>query len=533
MGRALFMALLFLCKFCFSQYEKDSSFKRHILDFENFIKKVEENFVDDIEVERLILSAKKQTIQSLDPYSKYYTKEESQERNKTWKGISYAGIGATLIQTNMGVMIYSIRKGYGAEKKGLQPGDIIYKIHDSICLNLKLNNVIKLLKGPPNTEVEITVKRDELYKFEKIIRQNIISPSISFSDTIGNNIGLIKIDQFLRGSGQLFRDKLELLISKGATKIVIDLRGNRGGLVNETVMALSAILKKGTIIYELKSNDLKSNYIDSTNLEPISTTIPLVLLVDNKTISSGEIFSGALQDLDRAVLIGQNTFGKGLVQGTRFFEDGSSIYITAARYHLPSGRCIQKKNYNKNYNLGLPSNLTNNKIFFSLNKRPLKNANGVSPEIKLGHKSEELMIFQVIEKTTLPFDFAIKCYKNHYNDYSKNWRDIQIKWKHYLIENKDKILLEQDSHLSALELKKNSRKWLKSLEKTNQLWQKEKVKQIENTYLETSILVKEKLILFNEFKQGLYLFKSQLDPWVLKAIEIFNSNQYDKILNPQ
>ena len=143
------------------------------------------------------------------------------------------------------------------------------------------------------------------------------------------------------------------------------------------------------------------------------------------------------------------------------------------------------------------------------------------------------MIFQVIEKTTLPFDFAIKCYKNHYNDYSKNWRDIQIKWKHYLIENKDKILLEQDSHLSALELKKKSKKWLKSLEKTNQLWQKEKVKQIENTYLETSILVKEKLILFNEFKQGLYLFKSQLDPWVLKAIEIFNSNQYDKILNPQ
>ena len=132
----------------------------------------------------------------------------------------------------------------------------------------------------------------------------------------------------------------------------------------------------------------------------------------------------------------------------------------------------------------------------------------------------------------MPFDFAIKCYKNHYNEYSNNWSNIQIKWKHYLIENKDKILLEQDSHLSALELKKSSRKWLKSLEKTNQLWQMEKVKQIENTYLETSILVKEKLILFNEFKQGLYLFKSQLDPWVLKAIEIFNSNQYYKILNP-
>ena len=379
---SLFIALLFLSKFCFSQDEKDSSFKSHIQDFEKFIKKVEENFVDDIEVERLILSAKKQTIQSLDPYSKYYTKEESQERNKTWKGISYAGIGATLIQTNKGVMIYSIKKGYGAEKKRLQPGDIIYKIHDSICLNLKLNNVIKLLKGPPNTEVEITVKRDKLYKFEKIVRQNIISPSISFSDTIGNNIGLIKIDQFLRGSGQLFREKLEVLISKGATKIVLDLRGNRGGLVNETVKALSAVLKKGTIIYELKSNDLKSNYIDSTNLEPISTTIPMVLLVDNKTISSGEIFSGALQDLDRAVLIGQTTFGKGLVQRTYDLKYGSKLKVTISKYYTPSGRCVQRlEYYDRNLN-DAPSEISDSLIqsYKTANGREVIDGRGIVPD---------------------------------------------------------------------------------------------------------------------------------------------------------
>ena len=180
-----------------------------------------------------------------------------------------------------------------------------------------------------------------------IERKYIISKSISFADTISKGIGLIKVDQFLRGSGEEFRRQVMKVIEKGADKLIIDLRGNIGGLVTETVKALSAVLEEGTWFIHLKSKDEKSNYSDKTKSTPVNSVMQLVLIVDHKTISSGEIFCGTIQDLDRGVLIGKKTAGKGIVQGTRYFNDGSSLYITAARYHLPSGRCIQRTDYSK------------------------------------------------------------------------------------------------------------------------------------------------------------------------------------------
>ena len=228
--------------------------------------------------------------------------------------------------------------------------------------------------------------------------------------------------------------------------MVLDFRGNIGGLVVEVVRSLSAFLPKGTVVYTLKSKDKKSCYADSTKKTPVSTSIPLVILIDNKTVSSGEIFTGALQDLDRGVLLGQKTHGKGLVQGTRYFKDGSSLYITAARYHLPSGD-VFKNDYRQNYTQEdqLSSELAS-EIFKSKNGRIFISSGGISPDIKLVKASKSDLI-KAIEKSNLIFDFAVYSKRKYGNElFSKN-DEISKEWIQYVRSNCDQFYLENENKI--------------------------------------------------------------------------------------
>ena len=327
--------------FC-SQGSSIVSPKGNIQLFSEFYDLLNQNYLDTINHQAFMNHILKQTASSLDPYTRYFTKQETVLRNKSWSGISYAGIGATVNYINQEVVVEHCKQGYGADSAGLIIGDVIVAINDSNVTELTLANTIKLLKGPEGSNLLVKVKRGELFHVFTILRKTIIVPSISYSSLHSKEIGVIKINQFLRGSGSEFRSNVKELIDKGAKKIIVDLRGNRGGILKECVSMMSVFVPKNTLICELKSKDLKSNYKKYTNQEPIDIKIPIVILVDKNTMSAAEIFAGAMQDLDRAILIGEQTFGKGLVQGTRVLDDQSTLYITAARYHLPSGRCVHK-----------------------------------------------------------------------------------------------------------------------------------------------------------------------------------------------
>ena len=226
--------------------------------------------------------------------------------------------------------------------------------------------------------------------------------------------------------------------------MVLDFRGNIGGLVVEVVRSLSAFYQKEPWFIHLKVKTKNLVMLIAQN-EPLSTTIPLVMLIDNKTVSSGEIFTGALQDLDRGVLLGQKTHGKGLVQGTRYFKDGSSLYITAARYHLPSGRCIQKKDYRKNYSQPEHrSSKLESEIFKSKNGRIFSSSDGISPDKKLVKPSKSDLI-KAIEKSTLIFDFAVYSKRKYGNElFSKN-DEITKEWIQYVRSNCDQFYLENEN----------------------------------------------------------------------------------------
>ena len=503
-----------------------------LMDYNVFFKKMDQNFVDEINAEEFIVRVKKATVKQLDPHSHFYTKEESISRNNAWKGISYAGIGASVKESTNGVMIEYCKKGYGASEQGLLPGDIIIQIDSTYCKGLSFKQVISLLRGRNHSTVQVAVKRGEQKISRNIERKYIISKSISFADTISKGIGLIKVDQFLRGSGEEFRRQVKKVVEKGADKLIIDLRGNIGGLVTETVKALSAVLEKGTLVYTLKSKDEKSNYSDKTKSTPVNADLPLILMVDHKTISSGEIFCGAIQDLDRGVLLGKKTGGKGIVQGTRYFNDGSSLYITAARYHLPSGRCIQRTDYSKNYN-SKKTTVVKNDSFESKNGRKLISGDGVIPDIKLDYSDRQLNILTAIEKSGLVFEFAVNVIREYEGDIFKNWKSISKDWIEFLNDNHKRIKLEKHSEFLKFEtLFQDNKRANRKIEKLLHDLENQKLYEIKVNQEVIKSILYQKLILFTSFNEGVYQYLSKSDLWIQEAIQILNSKDtYYQTLN--
>ena len=503
-----------------------------LVDYNVFFKKMDQNFVDEINAEEFIVRVKKATVKQLDPHSHFYTKEESISRNNAWKGISYAGIGASVKESTNGAIIEYCKKGYGASEQGLLPGDIIIQIDTTYCKGLSFKQVISLLRGRDHSTVQVAIKRGEQKITRTIERKYIISKSISFADTISKGIGLIKVDQFLRGSGEEFRRQVKKVVEKGADKLIIDLRGNIGGLVTETVKALSAVLEKGTTVYTLKSKDEKSNYSDKTKSTPVNAGMPLILMVDHKTISSGEIFCGTIQDLDRGVLLGKKTAGKGIVQGTRYFNDGSSLYITAARYHLPSGRCIQRTDYSKNYN-SKKTTVIKNDSFESKNGRKLISGDGVTPDIKLDYLDRQLNILTAIEKSGLVFEFAVDVIREYGGDTFKNWKSISNDWIEFLNDNHQRIKLEKHSEFLKFEtLFQDFKRANRKIEKLVLQLEKQKLHKINVNQEVIKSILHQKLILFTSFNEGVYHHLSHSDLWIQQAIHILNSKDtYNQTLN--
>ena len=322
------------------------------------------------------------------------------------------------------------------------------------------------------------------------------------------------------------------MVEKGADKLIIDLRGNIGGLVTETVKALSAVLEKGTLVYTLKSKDEKSNYSDKTKSTPVNADLPLILMVDHKTISSGEIFCGAIQDLDRGVLLGKKTGGKGIVQGTRYFNDGSSLYITAARYHLPSGRCIQRTDYSKNYN-SKKTTVVKNDSFESKNGRKLISGDGVIPDIKLDYSDRQLNILTAIEKSGLVFEFAVNVIREYEGDIFKNWKSISKDWIEFLNDNHKRIKLEKHSEFLKFEtLFQDNKRANRKIEKLLHDLENQKLYEIKVNQEVIKSILYQKLILFTSFNEGVYQYLSKSDLWIQEAIQILNSKDtYYQTLN--
>ncbi|MDA8886510.1 S41 family peptidase [Bacteroidia bacterium] len=318
--------------------------------FAEVYKEVNTTYVDDVKPGELIRAAINGMLKSLDPYTNFYSEAQAEDYRYQVTG-TYAGIGSTIRTIDDYVYIESPVDGFPAHKAGLLPGDKILVVDDVDMKGKNSSEVTDYLKGKAGTSFSMKIERigeGELIK--TITRENIKIKNVPYHGIIEDEIGYLKLTGFTPNAGKEVRDAVIDLKEKGAEKVVLDLRGNGGGLLHEAVNIVNVFVPRGEPIVVTRGKFEEDNQVYKTLNSPVDTEIPLVILINGNSASASEIVSGSLQDLDRAVLIGSNSFGKGLVQTTKRLTYNTSMKITTAKYYIPSGRLIQRLDYGNKVN---------------------------------------------------------------------------------------------------------------------------------------------------------------------------------------
>ena len=374
-------------------------------------------YVDSLEVDRIEREAVDAMLEALDPYT-VYVPEEEQEDFRMMLTSTYGGIGALIYKpdVNGNVIINEPYAGSPAALAGLTCGDEIESIDGLSTHGLKSSDASEKMRGKPGTTVVFKVKKlrgGASWKAGEtievpVVRQRIVLPSVEYADMLNERDGYVLLGKFTDGVGQEVRDAFLKLKEKGMQRFVLDLRGNGGGLLSEAVNIVSLFVPKGSLVVSSKGRRISSEY--RTTADPVDTEIPIVILVDSASASASEIVSGALQDYDRATIIGTRTYGKGLVQTIRPLPYSGQLKLTTAKYYTPSGRCVQAIDYshrNEDGSVGhIPDSLTHE--FTTAGGRTVRDGGGITPDFEVKGKrysrlTYSLVLNGVVEQYTLHF----------------------------------------------------------------------------------------------------------------------------------
>lgn len=352
--------------------------------FATLFKEVNTYYVDEIDPKTLIREGIHGMLESLDPYTVFIAEEDLENFRITTTG-QYAGIGALISVLNKKIIITHPYKNFPANKSGIRVGDEIIAVNGKSVQGMQTDEVSALLKGPIQTNVEVKIKRfgqksDLVFN---INREKIIISNIAFAGLLTSEVGYIKLDDFTPGASKEVADAIVKLKSTGAKKLILDLRDNPGGHLHEAVNIVNLFIPKGKEVVTTKGKVQEWNKTYRTLNNPVDTEIPLVVLTSKGSASASEIVAGALQDYDRAVLIGGKTFGKGLVQTTRQLSYNSQLKVTTAKYYIPSGRCIQKLDYQHRNQDGTVDAYADSvkSEFKSKNGRKMYDGGGLDPDL--------------------------------------------------------------------------------------------------------------------------------------------------------
>lgn len=377
--------------------------------FTTLFKELNMNYVDETNPAELMDTAIKNMLDDLDPYTKFLNEQdvETYRINNTGE---YSGIGALIRSFEDKLLIVEPYKDYPADKAGLKAGDEILKIGDIEVADFK-DNASELLKGANDTSVEVTYRRQGETKTTTITRGAVEVDAVPFYQMVGDKTGYIVLSKFNAKASSQTKDALIDLKGKGAEKIILDLRDNPGGLLSEAINVTNLFVDKGELIVTTKSKVKKFNSEYRTKNKPVDTEIPLVVLVDGSSASASEIVSGGLQDLDRAVIMGARSYGKGLVQRPLNLTYGTQLKVTISRYYTPSGRCIQSMDYWHRDEEGNAVQKTYND-FTTRNGRKVQDGGGVLPDIEIASaKANELTT--ALLNDNIIFDYATDYYYKH------------------------------------------------------------------------------------------------------------------------
>ena len=386
--------------------------------FGRVYKEVNLNYVEPLNPQEFMLAGINGMLTSLDPYTNFIDQNEQKDIDIITKG-KYGGIGASVGVRNDDITIVDLIEGYSAQRQGMRIGDVITKINETPVSKENADNLSELLKGDPGTTVQIIVKRETVEEpiVFNLIREEIEVKNVSYYGFMPaeSNNAYIKLSGFSRSAGEEVKKALvDLKSKKNIESIVLDLRGNPGGLLDAAIDVSEKFLKKGQLVVSVKGRDSLSSKNYFALEEPVSINTKMIVLIDEGTASASEIVAGAIQDHDRAVVVGANSFGKGLVQTVLPLSYNTSLKITTARYFTPSGRSIQRINYSeKNKVFGQSSSIK--KLEFKTDgKRTVLSGGGIMPDTTVTNKSNSYFV-QTLLASGMFFKFATNYFNNNPN----------------------------------------------------------------------------------------------------------------------
>ncbi|MGM1054712.1 MAG: S41 family peptidase [Bacteroidota bacterium] len=504
--------------------------------FTTLFKELNMNYVDETNPADLMDTAIKAMLEDLDPYTNYWNEQDVEAARMNTAG-EYQGIGASVRIREDKFTIMETYKDFPADKAGLKPGDEIIQI-DGIAVNDFKEDAGKLLNGAPNSEITLTYFRQGKTQSTTLTRGTVALKAVPHYQLLEDKTGYIVLSRFNENASNETIKALKDLESQGATKIILDLRGNPGGLLSEAILVSNIFLDKGQLITSTKSVIEKYNKEYFTPNEPINTKIPLTVLVNGRSASASEIVAGAIQDLDRGVVVGARSFGKGLVQRPKELAYGTQLKLTISRYYTPSGRCIQALDYRDRDNQGkaVRTRTEDYNEFKTRNGRSVFDGGGILPDVTL-KTSEYSAITNALLASNALFDFATTYYYSHklenpesfrftdadYNEFKEHLNKTGFSYQTRTEVELDKAMITAKNEGFEEETIQNYKEILLEIEAA-------KKKELDAKKPELVSLLTDEIIKRYFYQEGLYEYYVEHNPEILEAKEILNDQQRYKAI---
>jgi carboxyl-terminal processing protease len=510
--------------------------------FASVFREINTYYVDDIDAGKLTKKAIDEMLNQLDPYTNYISEAEAEDFRVQMTG-QYGGVGAMIGIKGDYVMITDPYEGYPAQKEGLMAGDLIVEIEGKSTKGKNSGDVSKMLKGQPGTKVKIMIRRDGKDLEKNLTREEIKMKNVPYYGMINNETGYIKLAQFTNDAGKEVADALVALKkNSGIKNVILDVRGNPGGLLHEAINIVNVFIPIGQEVVSTKGKVSEWDKTYRTLNQPVDLELPMVVLTSRGSASASEIVSGALQDLDRAVVVGQKTFGKGLVQSTRPLNYNAQVKITTAKYYVPSGRCIQALDYSHRNEDGSVGNMPDSlkKEFKTKNGRKVYDGGGVDPDIVVPTKNYS-QIAQSLMSKLLVFDFATQ-YRNK-NASIAEAKDFKISeadfedFKKFITDKDYGYTTSTEKSLDEFKKKAEEEKYFDAVKLQYESMKKElqhdKKADIEKNKEEIKLLLEEEIAKRYYFQKAHYETAFDHDEDILEALKVLaDKNKYESILKP-
>ena len=504
--------------------------------YNSLFKELNMYYVDEINPADLTDRAIKNTLKDLDPYTNFYNEQDVEDAKIRREG-QYGGIGVSVYYLDKGIQIKEIYQGYAADKAALKAGDIITSVDGQSLLNMERELLSMYLKGTPNSKISVEIERQGKVLKKEITREKIEVNPVPFSKMIDEETGYIVLTRFNNKASSEVKKAFRKLKSEGMQKLVFDLRSNPGGSLLEAINISNFFIPKGKTIVTTKAKIKKwSNTYRGSN-EPLDLEIPITVLINGSSASASEIVAGSLQDYDRAVILGERSFGKGLVQRQKELTYGTQLKLTISKYYTPSGRCIQELDYtNRDLKTGKVPKFSDKIInkFKTQNGRIVYDGGGILPDVKTSSTDKTNLIKELFQSKAI-FNFATDYYHN--NQKVEKLEDLNIPstlFKDFIqyLEKDTTFVTQQEKLFKEAFNYTQNQNISKELNKIQEELYKQKVDEISKNKEEIEEEIIDEIILKYFYKEGVLIDDLKKDKTIIEAVKLLkNTKEYNRILS--